>query len=1043
MAMGSRSAGLALAASALLSVLACSKGASPTASSSASGAPKPTPTGVPIGAPTSSSIGPAGGGLASSDGQITVKVPAGAVSGAVGFSIQEITNFAPGAVGNAYRLGPEGSRFSQPVELVFLVDLATDLDAVTVSYQDAQSGFWLHAPSIARDEAAHTLTVATSHFSDWSLVTQPTAEDLTGTFTLTQTVDIPFTATGAGTFNFAGSNSYENFYLFPGTVTVPTPMSYGALSCTPNAVGGDAPDGGPTFTLDPQSLVELVFSSPSGTVLYFGINAQWSLSCTDASGNPSTALMSTQFDTYGINLLGCNRSYVGTPVAGPDYCQGTYTIDCGTDGVSTATWQFQSASCGQACTPSPTGNICDAWALDCASGASTCADTGTPNPSANGTSCGTNEVCNGGACVSCTAGLSCTPANICDLGATSCSTGTSVCADTGNPNAAANGTSCGANEVCNGGACVSCTAGLSCTPANPCDLGTTSCSTGTSVCVDTGNAAANGTSCGTNEVCSAGACVSCTAGLTCTPATNTNPCDAWATSCASGTSVCADTGVPVPVVTPCGTSMVCNAGSCVASETVTGTRDVTYWPDSGPLAPVAAPDVTVATVAVALPAGTAAWVTYPGTFSPTGTFSIPDVPAATSYLLVFVDGTGFHRVVQTSASTLDLGYDLLGRADVALPTASTPVAIDVTGGLTPWDPGGDEVELVSSNADVLDFPIAGAALASASTSGSVVEDWYASAIGGPLYLLEAADPVTLVDLSTASFTVGASTYPYRAATAAGSVTDVATPAAIVTPVSAAGTTIGSVAVEWDLGNFESLLPVMGPAATVGAAPHTLQVGAYAQGLGYPAPVPRVLEAPVLLRLQVAAGGPGSSLVAPAPLGYAHALGSPFWSEWRSVEFDGEVSYLAPGATAPLVATAPVGRIEPMATAATPIDPTLTPVQTPLVNGLGAFFPLTGVGTSPTFSWTAPATGAPTSYTVEIFWLGAQAGATVSTRVAMLTTAGTEIEVPPGVLATGNTYYARITAVEPIPPGTDDFAAAPLRFNNVYAYASVLTGTLSP
>ena len=39
--------------------------------------------------------------------------------------------------------------------------------------------------------------------------------------------------------------------------------------------------------------------------------------------------------------------------------------------------------------------------------------------------------------------------------------------------------------------------------------------------------------------------------------------------------------------------------------------------------------------------------------------------------------------------------------------------------------------------------------------------------------------------------------------------------------------------------------------------------------------------------------------------------------------------------------------------------------------------------------------------------------------------------------------SRITAVEPIPPGADNFATAPVRFNNIYAYASVLTGTLSP
>jgi hypothetical protein len=265
----------------------------------------------------------------------------------------------------------------------------------------------------------------------------------------------------------------------------------------------------------------------------------------------------------------------------------------------------------------------------------------------------------------------------------------------------------------------------------------------------------------------------------------------------------------------------------------------------------------------------------------------------------------------------------------------------------------------------------------------------------------------------------------------------------VAAFSAPATTNGSVTVDWDLGEFEALLPVMGPAATVGATPHTLLVGAYAQVLGAPAPVPLVLDAPVLLRLQVAAAGPGSSLVAPAPLEYAHLLDPSLWNEWRTVDFEGQVSYTAPGATAPIVATALVGRTEPIASATTPIDPTLTPAQAPLVNGLSAFSPLTGVGTSPTFSWTPPATGTPTSYTVDIFWLQASAGSTVSTHVASLTTAGTQIQVPPGVLATGNTYYARLTAIEPVPPGADNFSTAPDRYNNIFAYASLLTGTLSP
>ena len=151
-------------------------------------------------------------------------------------------------------------------------------------------------------------------------------------------------------------------------------------------------------------------------------------------------------------------------------------------------------------------NACHAGAQSC-SPTITCADTG--RNLVNGTSCGTNMVCNNGACNACTAGASCQPANHCKTGANSCVTGVPVCAETGN---VANGTMCGNNQVCKDGMCVPCTAGGACTPSNPCHNGTQICTTGSPTCQDSGTSLPNGTSCGTNQVCSVGSCVPCTAG---------------------------------------------------------------------------------------------------------------------------------------------------------------------------------------------------------------------------------------------------------------------------------------------------------------------------------------------------------------------------------------------------------------------------------------------------------------------------------------------------------------------------------------------------
>jgi hypothetical protein len=99
----------------------------------------------------------------------------------------------------------------------------------------------------------------------------------------------------------------------------------------------------------------------------------------------------------------------------------------------------------------------------------------------------------------------------------------------------------------------------------------------------------------------------------------------------------------------------------------------------------------------------------------------------------------------------------------------------------------------------------------------------------------------------------------------------------------------------------------------------------------------------------------------------------------------------------------------------------------------------GVGPTPTLSWSAPATGTPTRYEVELFRLAASGSATTSTLVARFVTAGTVVHVPPGLLAAGS-YCARVTART---YATDTFAAAPFRRMNVGAWAQVLSGVFTP
>jgi len=192
------------------------------------------------------------------------------------------------------------------------------------------------------------------------------------------------------------------------------------------------------------------------------------------------------------------------------------------------------------------------------------------------------------------------------------------------------------------------------------------------------------------------------------------------------------------------------------------------------------------------------------------------------------------------------------------------------------------------------------------------------------------------------------------------------------------------------------------------------------------------------------------------LAYGQFL-EPLWEEWLGLDFTAHLTYTAPGASSGIDETAAVGWREPNSPPSTsPLGPELGPIQYPSVTipgpvqipsvttsnafgePLGAV--LTGVTTTPLIAWAAPSLGTPTSYVVDIYQVSASSGATVSTRVATWSTLNTQVALPPGLLVSGNTYYARITALaSPLAYSPN----APFRQANTYAYASTLTALFSP
>lgn len=183
-----------LAAAGVLAALgACSASDGGQAAPETAASPSATPIGVPVGVSSSATIGPAGGSLSSSDGRVTLTLPAGALPSQTTLSIEPISNRAHGGIGVGYRLAPDGLALKTPATLSFHYrdsELVGSAPALLGAASRSADGLWRWSGGVV-DTNTHTLAVATSHLSDWSLVssfvlsTLPPGAPLAGTRTIT------------------------------------------------------------------------------------------------------------------------------------------------------------------------------------------------------------------------------------------------------------------------------------------------------------------------------------------------------------------------------------------------------------------------------------------------------------------------------------------------------------------------------------------------------------------------------------------------------------------------------------------------------------------------------------------------------------------------------------------------------------------------------------------------------------------------------------------------------------------------------------------
>ncbi|GAB2576901.1 hypothetical protein [Spirosoma areae] len=144
---------------------------------------KVCPAGTPIGEVTTKTIGPEGGELVAAELGIRISVPAGAVASAQPFSVQPIGSTGPQALGMGFRLAPHGITFKKPVTITVRYDPetlpGTVPDVLALAYQNSR-GVWVLAAKGNVDTTAHTVSVETTHFSDWNLLQRAVLTPETG-----------------------------------------------------------------------------------------------------------------------------------------------------------------------------------------------------------------------------------------------------------------------------------------------------------------------------------------------------------------------------------------------------------------------------------------------------------------------------------------------------------------------------------------------------------------------------------------------------------------------------------------------------------------------------------------------------------------------------------------------------------------------------------------------------------------------------------------------------------------------------------------------
>lgn len=129
-----------------------------------------TKEGVTTEPPKTATIGTAGGKLTSRDGKLEINIPQGALTTNTEISVVAISNTSSAGFGLNYRLSPH-INFTKPVKLTF--SYASSEDSISAPatlgiISRNEKGMWELRRRSKLDQSNKTISVETTHFSDWA-----------------------------------------------------------------------------------------------------------------------------------------------------------------------------------------------------------------------------------------------------------------------------------------------------------------------------------------------------------------------------------------------------------------------------------------------------------------------------------------------------------------------------------------------------------------------------------------------------------------------------------------------------------------------------------------------------------------------------------------------------------------------------------------------------------------------------------------------------------------------------------------------------------